>query len=72
MIKKFLIIAKYNIIILTGLLSLILIIFSLLNLIFSGQPRYWEIVHKKSHENLRIEKEKIVQIKKKTMKSPHI
>ena len=68
MIKKFLIIAKYNLIILLGLLGLILIIFSFLNLILSGQPRYWEIVHKKSYENLRIEKEKIIQIKRKDYK----
>ena len=37
---------------------------------FSEIPRYWEIVHKKA-ENLRTEKEKIVQIKKDT-KNPHI
>ena len=31
---------------------------------FAGQPRYWEIVHNKNFEKVRIDKEKIVQIKK--------
>ena len=65
MIKKFLKILKFNIIIFICLLSFISLLFYLLNLTISGQPRYWEIVHKKSQENLLTEKEKIIQIKKK-------
>lgn len=65
MIKKFLKIIKFNIIIFICLLSFISLLFYLLNLTISGQPRYWEIVHKKSQENLLTEKEKIIQIKKK-------
>ena len=65
MIKKFLKILKFNIIIFICLLSFISLLFYLLNLTISGQPRYWEIVHNKSQENLLTEKEKIIQIKKK-------
>ena len=64
MITKFLKIIKYNLIILFCLLGFISLIFYLLNLIFSGQPRYWEIVHNRKHENLYTEREKIIQIKK--------
>ena len=64
MIKNFLTIFKYNIIIFLFLIGIILIIFFLLNFFLSGQPRYWEIVHNKTFENIKIEKEKIIQIKK--------
>ena len=37
----------------------------LLNSKISGQPRYWEIVHNKNYQNVRNNKEKIIQIKNK-------
>ena len=64
MIKHFLIILRYNILVLLGLLGFIFFIFFLLNIFFSGQPRYWEIVHNKNYINSKTEKEKIIQIKK--------
>ena len=68
MIKNFLTIFKYNIIIFLFFIGIILIIFYLLNVFLSGQPRYWEVVHNKTFENIKIEKEKIIQIKKSTSK----
>ena len=64
LIKKFIKIIYYNIIISISIIFLIFIFFSIINYALSGQPRYWEIVHNKNLENLQIEKEKIVQIKK--------
>ena len=37
----------------------------IINSQISGQPRYWEIVHKKNYQNVRENKEKIIQIKNK-------
>tara|TARA_B110000483_G_scaffold85157_1_gene105442 strand:+ start:1643 stop:2758 length:1116 start_codon:yes stop_codon:yes gene_type:complete len=37
---------------------------AILNLILSGQPRYWEIVHNKNITNIKINNEKIIQLKK--------
>ncbi len=37
----------------------------IINSQISGQPRYWEIVHKKNHQNVRENKEKIIQLKNK-------
>ncbi len=64
LINKFIKIIYYNIIISISIICLIFIFFSIINYVLSGQPRYWEIVHNKNLENLQIEKEKIVQIKK--------
>ena len=52
-------------------LSLFYLFISSLNLIISGQPRYWEIVHNKDSNNIeqyRIQKEKIIILKKKITK----
>ena len=52
-------------------LSLFYLFISSLNLIISGQPRYWEIVHNKDSNNIkqyRIQKEKIIMLKKKITK----
>ncbi len=54
----------YNLLVFLFLFFSIIIIFSIFNIIFSGQPRYWEIVHNKNFEKMRIDKEKIVQIKR--------
>ena len=64
MIKKLYSILKYNILILFVFIVILYFIFSFLNLIISGQPRYWEIVHNKNLKNLKINKEKIIQLKK--------
>lgn len=64
MIKKLFSILKYNILILFVFIVILYFAVSLLNLIFSGQPRYWEIVHGKNLKNLRINKEKIIQLKR--------
>lgn len=37
----------------------------IINSQISGQPRYWEIVHKKNYQNVREDKEKIIQVKNK-------
>ena len=37
----------------------------IINSQISGQPRYWEIVHKKNFQNVRKNREKIIQIKNK-------
>ena len=53
-------------------LSLFCLFISSLNLIISGQPRYWEIVHNKDSNNIeqyRIQKEKIIMLKKKNNKT---
>ena len=55
-----------NLLVFISVLFVIYIFFSLINLILSGQPRYWEIVHNRNFENLKVEKEKIVQIKRET------
>ncbi len=54
----------YNLLILSLFFLVTIFTLSILNIIFSGQPRYWEIVHKKNSEKLRVNKEKIVQIKR--------
>ncbi len=64
MIKKFYSVLKYNILILFGFIVIFYFVVSFLNLIISGQPRYWEIVHGKNLKNLRTNKEKIIQLKK--------
>ena len=64
MIKKLSTILKYNILILFVFIVILYFIFSFLNLIISGQPRYWEIVHNKNLKNLKINKEKIIQLKR--------
>ena len=64
MIKKLLTTLKYNFLILLIIFASIFLLFSLVNLIISGQPRYWEIVHGRTFENLRLNKEKIIQIKR--------
>ena len=64
MIKKLYSILKYNILILFVFIVILYFIVSFLNLIISGQPRYWEIVHGKNLKNLKTNKEKIIQLKK--------
>ena len=59
----------YNVLVFGLLVFLIIIILSILNLTISGQPRYWEIVHGKNSEKMKIDKEKIVQIKRKSKKN---
>jgi len=49
-----------------------LIIFQIFNILFSGQPRYWEIVHEKNFEKINIDREKIVQLKRKRINLPYI
>ena len=54
----------YNFLILTILIIFIFIFIELINFLLSGQPRYWEVVHNRNHENVKINNEKIVQLKK--------
>tara|TARA_B100000427_G_scaffold271516_1_gene238532 strand:- start:1570 stop:2682 length:1113 start_codon:yes stop_codon:yes gene_type:complete len=53
-----------NFLVLFSLLTLIIIIFSIINFLISGQPRYWEVVHNKKYKNVIKNKEKIIQIKR--------
>jgi len=59
-------IALYNILILLSLVILLFGCIVLLNFIISGQPRYWEVVHNKDYNNIKVNNEKIIQIKKNT------
>lgn len=58
-------IITYNILIFSFIVFIFLIIFQIFNILFSGQPRYWEIVHEKNFQKVKIDKEKIIQLKKK-------
>ena len=52
---------------------ILIVFFSICTLVInsqiSGQPRYWEIVHKKNYQNVRVNNEKIIQIKNKNKMS---
>lgn len=54
-----------NLIILFSLIIFFSIFIFIINSQISGQPRYWEIVHKKNFQNVRKNREKIIQIKNK-------
>ena len=62
----------YNILVFSFILIIFLIIFQILNILFSGQPRYWEIVHEKNFDKMKIVKEKIVQLKRKPINNPYL
>jgi hypothetical protein len=65
-------ILTYNILIFSFIVFIFLIILQIFNILFSGQPRYWEIVHEKNFEKISIDKEKIVQLKRKPINLPYI
>ena len=54
-----------NLIIFLALIIFFFISVLIINYQISGQPRYWEIVHKKNFQNVKEIKEKIIQIKNK-------
>ena len=62
----------YNFLIFFFIIFLFLIIFQIFNILFSGQPRYWEIVHEKNFEKINIDREKILQLKRKPINKPYI
>ena len=62
----------YNFLIFFFIIFLFLIIFQIFNILFSGQPRYWEIVHEKNFEKINIDREKIIQLKRKPINKPYI
>ena len=53
-----------NLLILISSLIFFFGVIAILNLVLSGQPRYWEIVHNKNRTNIKINNEKIIQLKK--------
>ncbi len=62
----------YNFLTIIFLLISFFIIFEILNIFLSGQPRYWEIVHDRNFEKMKINKEKIIQIKRKNNKIKYL
>ena len=54
----------YNLLNLTIIIIFLFIFIELINFLISGQPRYWEVVHNRNHQNVKVNNEKIVQLKK--------